>query len=141
MHGTPAQLQDIALRLCEAGVTPTRQRLAVAAHVLVAEDHPSADEVWERSRVMLPTLAQATVYNTLHRLVEAGLLTTIQRPQEPLRYDPRTEPHPHLLDTATGLLTDLDPATVHVHLSPELTQGLDIRRVHVLIEGRRVPAS
>jgi hypothetical protein len=56
------------------GVQPRAHRVAIARYVLATEDHPSADDVWDRVRRELPVVSRATVYNTLNLLVEKGLL-------------------------------------------------------------------
>jgi len=41
--------------------------------VLCTDEHPSADEVWNRVRRRFPHVSRATVYNTLNLFVEKGL--------------------------------------------------------------------
>jgi Fur family iron response transcriptional regulator len=138
MERTAHTLDETSLRalLREHGVTPTAPRVAIARCVLGRCDHPTADDVYEQVRRDEDSVAQATVYNTLHRLVEVGLLCTVQRPGDTLRYDPNTAPHHHLYDVETGIIHDLDAETVAVALSDELRAQLDVRRISVMIEGR-----
>ena len=41
--------------------------------MLCTDEHPSADEVWNRVRRRFPHVSRATVYNTLNLFVEKGL--------------------------------------------------------------------
>ena len=67
-------IHDDADMLRRNGIQPSAQRVAIAQYVLHADDHPSADEVWERVRARFPMVSRATVYNTLNLFVRKGLL-------------------------------------------------------------------
>ena len=122
--------------LREHGVTPTNPRMIVAVNVLARHDHPTAEDVLAQVRTAEETVSQATVYNTLNRLVEAGLLRTLQRPGDPVRYDPNIAPHHHFYDVETGCIHDIDIETVSVLLSEELKRSVDVSRISVMVEGR-----
>lgn len=122
--------------LRDHGVTPTAPRMIVAANVLVRHDHPTAEDVLAQVRTSEETVSQATVYNTLNRLVEAGLLRTLQRPGDPVRYDPNILPHHHFYDVETGRIHDIDAETVSVMLSDDLSRSVDVSRISVMVEGR-----
>ena len=122
--------------LRDNGVTPTAPRMIVAANVLVRHDHPTAEDVLSQVRTSEDAVSQATVYNTLNRLVEAGLLRTLQRPGDPVRYDPNIAPHHHFYDVETGCIHDIDVETVSVMLSDDLRRTVDVSRISVMVEGR-----
>jgi Fur family iron response transcriptional regulator len=82
----------------------------------------------------------ATVYNTLGRFVAAGLLRTVQRAGEGLRYDPNTAPHHHFFDVDTGRIHDIDVETVQVMVDGDRLGSATVDRVAVFIEGRGAPA-
>lgn len=119
------------------GIQPTAQRLAVAAVVLDRDDHPTADEVLFGVREVRPKVSQATVYNTINRFVEAGLLVPVDVPGRATRFDPRLDHHHHLYDVETGELRDLDGSGVRVDLSNASLDGFDVERVRVRIDVRR----
>ena len=101
-------------RLRRQGIQPTPQRLAVAACVLDSPQHPSADEVFARVQALCPTIARATVYNTLHLFVAKGLLQEHLLREGSVVFDPHVAPHHHLIDDETGEIIDIPWDAVQV---------------------------
>lgn len=86
----------------------TRQREVVLKVVNEAEHHPTAAEVFERARKLLPTISYATVYNSLRHLKESGLIHEITFGNAASRYDSETRRHDHAVCTCCGKLVDFD---------------------------------
>lgn len=137
LHRPPRSTEEVRALLLEHDVHPTSQRLAIAVWVLNARHHPSADEVFVGVRAVLPGVSQATVYNTLNRMVERDLLHVIHENGGRVRYDPNTEPHHHFLDLTTGQLHDIAPDSVSVDLRAALGSEIDVHRIRVTVEGRQ----
>ena len=89
-----------------AGLRLTPQRLAIAREVL-AQDHPTAAEVYDAVRDRFPTMGLATVYATLNVMVERGLLRPLAF-ESAVRFDANVTPHANLICTACGRITDYD---------------------------------
>lgn len=132
----PLSEDDVRALLRERGLSPTAQRVTVACAALGDPSHPTADGIAASVRDRAPGISQATVYNTLNKLVERGLLVRVQRPGERVRYDNNTAPHPHLYDPATGALHDLDPEHVDLHLSDAASEHLDVASFEITVIGR-----
>jgi len=127
---------DIYDLLRSAGVQPTPQRVAVARYVLGTTSHPTADQVLARARRECPTLSRATVYNTLARLAERGLLRPQAIKEGVVVFDAHTERHHHFIDDATGRIYDVPWEALSV--SGEKTfEEYDIRDYQVVMRGRR----
>jgi Fur family peroxide stress response transcriptional regulator len=92
----------------EPGFTPQRQ--VVLQVVSETEQHPTAAEVFQRAKKLLPTISYATVYNSLRYLKEAGLLREITFGNAASRYDSETSRHDHALCSQCGKLVDFDMA-------------------------------
>lgn len=121
------------------GIQPSAQRLAVAEYVLRTLDHPSADEVLARVRGRVPMISRATVYNTLHLLVEKGLLRQFVLAEGRLVFDPHVAPHHHFVDDESGAIHDVPWDALDVKRVEKL-QGLEVREYQVVLRGRRLPA-
>jgi Fe2+ or Zn2+ uptake regulation protein len=135
---TAPTIDDIRDRLRGAGMAATTQRLAVARFVLTARSHPTAKEVLEEVRAQAPTVSQATVYNTLNKLVEAGLVVALRGGHDDsVRYDGNTEPHHHLLDTVSSRPIDIPFDDIEIANIEELQRKYQIDRITVTIEGQR----
>ena len=125
---------EIEARLLEVGVHPTAQRIAICRYVLCQAEHPTAEQVKDWADKNFPKLSLATVYNTLHILVQAGLLRELRFPHsEKVIYDNNVSPHHHFLDEESGELFDLPPDEVAV--SPKLKSLFEVKQVDVLLRG------
>jgi len=93
-------------RLRKAGVTPTIQRLAILECLEETRDHPTADVVFERVRKIHPTIARATVFNTLDALTKAGAVLRLTIDPSAARYDADLDPHVHFRCRTCGRLID-----------------------------------
>lgn len=117
------------------GIQPSAQRVAIAEFVLATDAHPSADQVLAAVRERMPLVSRATVYNTLHVLVEGGLLRELELAEGRVAYDPKVEPHHHFIDEASGEIRDVPWTALQIHGVDKLS-GLDVREYQVVLRGR-----
>src|ERR1051325_1149494 len=94
------------VREVEEPLTPQRQ--VVLDVILGNEEHLTANEVFDASRKVMPSISQATVYNSLRYLKEAGLVSEITFGNGASRYDRETSRHDHAICKGCGRLTDFD---------------------------------
>jgi Fe2+ or Zn2+ uptake regulation protein len=127
---------DIYELLRSAGVQPTPQRVAVARYVLGTASHPTADEVLAKARRECPTLSRATVYNTLTRLAEHGLVRPQTIREGVVVFDAHTERHHHFIDEATGKIYDVPWDALSVSGQRSLPE-YDVRDYQVVMRGQR----
>ena len=83
--------------LGQAGLRPTRQRLALAG-LLVGDGkhrHVTAESLFEAVQATGERVSLATIYNTLHLFCEAGLLREITVNGAKSYFDTNTSNHPH----------------------------------------------
>lgn len=117
------------------GIQPSAQRVAIAEFVLATDAHPSADQVLSAVRERMPMVSRATVYNTLHVLVEGGLLRELELAEGRVAYDPKVEPHHHFIDEASGEIRDVPWSALQVRGVDKL-EGLEVREYQVVLRGR-----
>ena len=110
-------------------------RMSVARLVLATDAHPTAEQVWDALRRAGEDVARATVYKALATLRDAGLVRTF-RIEGRTVFDPRTEPHHHVVDVDTGAIVDLPPAALEVRGLDALA-GLEVVEHHVVVRARR----
>lgn len=127
---------NVVEALREHGIAPSAQRVAIAEVVLRAEDHPSAEQVRERAQARLPQISRATVYATLQLFVEQGLLRKVVLTEGGVAFDPRTEPHHHLVDDE-GQLHDLPVSSLQI-VGLEHLEGIEVDEASVVVRGRLV---
>jgi Fe2+ or Zn2+ uptake regulation protein len=121
-------VKDLIALLRSVGLQPTPQRLAVARSVLGTTSHPSADEVLEKARRECPTLSRATVYNTLTRLAERGLVRPQAIREGAVVFDAHVERHHHFIDEAWDALDVSGAANL---------PDYHVREYQVVMRGRR----
>ncbi|MBN1419268.1 MAG: transcriptional repressor [Planctomycetes bacterium] len=92
------------------GLPLTVQRRIVLQAILGRTDHPTADAVFERVRAGHPEIARATIYRTLEKLVEFGVIAKVAHPGASIRYDPNVGRHHHLVCVKCGGMLDFEDA-------------------------------
>lgn len=136
---TPVALSAAAAWLDEAGLRPTRQRLALAA-LLVGDGenrHVTAESLFTAAQTAGEQVSLATVYNTLRAFCAAGLLTEITVDGTRSYFDTRRDDHPHFYWEDSQALTDAPGETLRLVGLPEAPAGAEIARVDVVIRLRR----
>ncbi|WII73710.1 Fur family transcriptional regulator [Bdellovibrio sp. 22V] len=125
---------EIQERLQSAGVQPTLQRMAICKYVLCEADHPTADDVKAWADANLGKISQATVYNTLNTLVDAGILKEFRfNHSEKVVYDCNTHDHFHFVDEKTGKIYDIDPEDVKIDIS--IPKKFKIKDIKLIFKG------
>ncbi len=95
--------------LHRSNVRPSLHRLAVLGYVANRRTHPTADEVYSAMVTDFPRMSRTTVYNSLHALVEAGVLRELDIESQSTRYDLAQQiPHSHFRCTACGKIYDMN---------------------------------
>ncbi len=134
-----AQISPAALsqKLAGSGLRNTPQREVVYSVLVGKRDHPTADEVFARVKVEMPTISLATVYNCLEALVQCNLVRQVNFERGPTRYCPNLHPHAHFHDEATGSTYDIDlPPGLLEQLRNQLPSGYRASDVEITFRGR-----
>ena len=76
------------------GLRRTAQRAVIVEAAFSTQDHFTADELWEKARVIDPNTSRATLYRTLALLVESELLRELDLGRGRVCYDPNFLDHP-----------------------------------------------
>jgi Fur family transcriptional regulator, peroxide stress response regulator len=92
--------------LRQAGVKLTHQRLEICREIASASNHPDAETVFKGVRDRVPTISLDTVYRTLWKLLDLGLISTLGIPRESMRFDGNTAAHHHFICTKCGEARD-----------------------------------
>ena len=87
----------IRQQLTKAGLRVTPQRVAIMESLCRSKEHPTAAKLFEQIKRQHPNLAMGTVYYTLERLVESGIVTALGTVgDDQVHYDGDTSFHSHL---------------------------------------------
>ncbi|EIE49231.1 Fur family transcriptional regulator [Salipiger aestuarii] len=125
--------------LGQAGLRPTRQRVALAA-LLVGDGrnrHVTAESLFAASKEHGESVSLATVYNTLRAFCDAGLMQEVTVDGNRSYFDTNTREHPHFFWEDEGHLTDAPSDQLVITQLPDAPDGAEIASVDVVIRLRR----
>jgi Fe2+ or Zn2+ uptake regulation protein len=119
-------------RLAARGFRFTPQRQEVYRVLMKKRDHPTAEEVFIRSKADMPEISMATVYNCLTALVDCGLVRQVSLERGAARFCPNMQEHCHFYCDACDTVFDIDlpPST-----AVALPKGFRARSYDVAIHG------
>jgi Fur family iron response transcriptional regulator len=121
-------------RLRNAGLRPTRQRLALAKLLYDGCDrHISAEQLHGEALASNIRVSLATVYNTLHQFTTAGMLREIVVDAGRSYFDTNASDHHHFFFETSGRLEDIPGHLVTVAKIPDAPFGTTIKRVDVIV--------
>ncbi|WP_109312620.1 MULTISPECIES: iron response transcriptional regulator IrrA [Ruegeria] len=125
--------------LVDAGLRPTRQRVALA-ELLVGDGrhrHVTAESLFEAAKKNGDAVSLATVYNTLRAFCEAGVLQEITVDGSKSYFDTNTHDHPHFFWEDESRLSDAPSDQLVIQRLPEAPEGVEIASVDVVIRLRK----
>jgi Fe2+ or Zn2+ uptake regulation protein len=138
MERTPTALSDAQLSavLHERGQRVTPQRLIINRALHELNRHVTAEEVLASVADRLPNVSPPTVYSTLELFEDLGVVRRLGVRQGAVVYDPRPEPHDHMVCDRCGKIEDLDAGTKLSRALERATDaGFSPRRAEVRING------
>ena len=125
-------------RVRDAGLRPTRQRVALASLLFAKGDrHLSAEELHEEAALAGVPVSLATVYNTLHQFTEAGLLRVLAVESAKTYFDTNVSDHHHFFVEGENRVFDIDDCGISVSNLPEPPPGMEIVNVDVVVRLRQ----
>ncbi len=136
----PASLDGYATQwLGQAGLRPTRQRLALA-ELLVGDGkhrHVTAESLFDAAKDGGAAVSLATVYNTLRAFCDAGLLQEVTVDGSKSYFDTNTHDHPHFYWEDEARLSDAPADQLEITRLPDAPDGAEIASVEVVIRLRK----
>ncbi len=139
MAGGAEAGRRIEMKLRNAGLRPTRQRIDLAQLLFHAGDrHVTAEELHGEAVANKMSVSLATVYNTLKQFTDCGLLREVAIEGTRAYFDTKVSDHQHFFFEEDGELIDLEPGHEVVVSVPKLPEGTRIARVDVLIRLEKV---
>ena len=97
----------ITNKLSSSGLRQTFQRRKILEFLENTKSHPTADNIYNAIVKKIPTVSRTTVYNTVNKLVEEGIIKRIKIKDSEMRFDACTEPHYHFLCDICGKVYDI----------------------------------
>ncbi len=104
-------MTDAAVRLRDAGLRVTRQRVAVIDALASLGGHPTADEIAAALRSSATPLPRASLYHALGALAAGGVLLVADAGPGAARYEVAGTWHHHLVCRRCGVVLDVPCVT------------------------------
>jgi Fur family transcriptional regulator, iron response regulator len=124
-------------RLRDAGLRPTRQRVALTRLIFGGGDrHFSAEALHAEAAARSIDVSLATVYNTLHHFTNAGLLRVLSVEGSKTWFDTNVSNHHHFFIETENRIVDIESGPVSVRALPEPPAGMEITHVDIVIRLR-----
>ena len=125
-------------RLKDAGLRPTRQRLALAKLLFEKGDrHITAEALHGEALTGNVRISLATVYNTLHQFKNAGLLREVNVEPGRSYFDTNVASHHHFYHEDSGRLQDIPADQIDLRRLPQPPEGTEVSRIDVMVRVRK----
>lgn len=131
----PAAMSESHLARC--GIRPTAQRVRIAALLLSAPQHLSAEQILANLRASGARISKATVYNTLNLFAEHGLIRQLSVDGSRAWFDSNVDPHYHFHDLTSGALIDVPVPEVEFSRLPAPPPGTEVAGIDLVIRLRK----
>ncbi len=120
--------------LQQAGLRPTRQRLALARILFDGQEkHVTAEQLHAEAMTERVSVSLATVYNTLHQFTTAKLLSEVVVEPGRSYFDTNTDYHHHFFHEKSGLLRDIPQGDIELAHMPSPPDGKKVARVDIVV--------
>ena len=138
MKKSPAQRYEQLRQECAArGLRMTPQREVLLRVLSETMGHPTADELVQKVREVLPSVSHATVYRNVQELVRAGLVGMLERAGGAVHFEINPDDHHHFVCRSCGQVWDVYLADVEVRVDRRKSQltGFQIDHPEVQLHG------
>lgn len=125
-------------RLKDAGLRPTRQRLALGKLLFDSGDrHVTAEQLHDEAASRGIKVSLATVYNTLNQFTDTGLLREVVVSPGRSYFDTNINEHHHFFYEDDGSLKDIPHDAIELSSLPDAPPDAEVARVDVIVRLRR----
>jgi Fur family transcriptional regulator, peroxide stress response regulator len=134
-------IEEIKNIITEGGLKFTHQRMVIYNAIADAENHPTAENVFELVRSDNPSISLGTVYKTLDSFVTAGIIQKFVDNNGVMRFDGVLEAHSHLYCKKTNEISDYKNAELESLLKKFFDKhqidNFDIDEISIVIKGQK----
>ncbi|WP_147820019.1 Fur family transcriptional regulator [Salidesulfovibrio onnuriiensis] len=119
----------------EMGFRLSKQRKVILEELRKVTSHPTADEVYDMVREIIPRISLGTVYRNLEFLSSQGLVLKLGGPGTQKRFDGNSSPHPHIRCAKCSRIEDVMCEVMVPALPEEYARGFEIHNCNVEFVG------
>ena len=120
----------------KSGLRVTPQRRYIFNLLAKDESHPTVEELYQKTKIDMPDISRATIYNTIRALVDLGQLNEVEElGSNYKRYDPKIKSHDHLYCVSCHRIIDIELKENPPSLHQGDLKGFKIQRSQVTYYG------
>jgi Fe2+ or Zn2+ uptake regulation protein len=136
-HSSADRYTHLRAGCADRGLRLTPQREVLLRALSEAVGHPTADEMVQRVREVLPTVSHATVYRNLQELVREGLIRTLEVAGTAVQFEVNPDDHHHFVCRRCGHVWDVYLSSLDVRINRRRTHldGFRVDRRNVQLHG------
>ena len=127
--------KDFIATLRDHGLQVTYQRLAIYQALYFTKEHPSAEVIYQQVKKRFPMISLGTVYKTLEKFYEVGLIQKVSPITEVARYDAIIGSHHHMVCLECQSIQDADSIVGEPKISVPEQNGFHVLRQQVVLHG------
>lgn len=118
----------------------TKQKDIIMQALYEIPGHPTAEMLYANLKKDHPNLSLATVYRNLNQFADEGIVTKLEFPSEPARFDIHSDDHPHAICRLCGSIFDVPADTltpVTNYIKQVISEDLDftVETLEILAQG------
>jgi Fur family ferric uptake transcriptional regulator len=133
-------MTELEQKCIDAGLKMTGQRRAILEVLERADDHPSVETVYLRSKEVDSSISIATVYRTLNLLGQMNLVKKHDFNENHARFEANLEQHYHFIDVNTGEVVEFKDEELDARLRQIANDlGFDLVDRRVELYGHKNP--
>jgi len=126
-------MSTLAQKCIDAGLKMTGQRRVILEVLEGADDHPSVEALYLRSKEKDASISIATVYRTLNLLDQMNLVKKHDFNENHARFEANLENHYHFIDVNSGEVVEFKDETLDARLR-DLAETLGFELVDRRVE-------
>jgi Fur family peroxide stress response transcriptional regulator len=129
-------IDSLRIKCKQHNLNMTPQRVAIYQQLINSKDHPDSDEVFQGVKESFPDISLDTVYRTLSKFAEIGIIHLVEGYGEAKRYDPDISKHHHLRCQKCNKIIDFNyEGYDNLRIPKSLQKKFKIKNVKVILEG------
>jgi Fur family peroxide stress response transcriptional regulator len=127
--------KDFIETLRDHGLQVTYQRLAIYKALCSTKEHPSAEVIYQLVQLRFPMISLGTVYKTLEKFYQVGLIQKVSPIVEVARYEAVAGHHHHMVCLECKSIQDAESIIGEPKVSVPEQNGFHVLRQEVVLHG------
>jgi Fur family peroxide stress response transcriptional regulator len=114
----------------------TPQRMAIYQELIKSKNHPDSDDIFRKIKSIFPEISLDTVYRTLSKFAEIGLIHLVEGYGEAKRYDTDISNHHHFRCRQCNKIVDFhDDSFDNLRIPKAFQKNFKVTNVKIILEG------